>query len=517
MKEVSSGVIYKLITAENDFDPPFPHVKYMNGVVAISNLEIKGKVIFDENFIIKKNVYFDNCTFEEIEFDNCFFKQFWLKNCIVDNNLVVKNGYFEEWFWFNDCDFNSSFIIRNASINNLLIDNVKAEKNFKIEGGNLSKVTFIPRSENDILKISGLLTFIEELVLKPNNGIKIIAEKTFIKNIFCEGYLNNDSRIDLSDIRVNFGISFENVKNDGKIYLKGFLALADYPIIFDDKSIDIIEYDIFGEDTRRIKDIIKSNRITSIGKLYNNKTTPEHLREIILKKYFSSITRLGEKKNSDESFFKLKESSIGYIELIDFDLNQYINIIIESSDLTDIKLINSFIPTNKKLKSIDNSFLNHYSIYNSLYISAKNQNNIKDQNKYFQASQKYLLKNLNQNFWKNLPSILSNLTSKLFSNYGESWLKSLIVTFVLAIFTYGLYLLSHENITLNLSFNGLIYYYEHFFSHLPEFINPTHNTHFLDSKDFNPGAFSGWIDFIGRIVVGIGIYETIKSFRKYVN
>lgn len=86
---------------------------------------------------------------------------------------------------------------------------------------------------------------------------------------------------------------------------------------------------------------------------------------------------------------------MGYLELIEFEVDQFKNIQIESSDLSSIKMINSSIPVKKnRITSKDKTYLNHYSIYNDLYVSTKNQNNIKDRNKYFQASQKYLLINL---------------------------------------------------------------------------------------------------------------------------
>lgn len=475
--------------------------------------------IIIENTEIKNYILISNCTFNnEIKFNKSILDQIWFKDCIFNKNLIVNSGRFNSFFWFQDCSFKGHFIIRNGKFENFFFNNSELAKDLRIEGGDFKKLQFIPKSEKDTIIISGLLTFIDELEFTSNNGIKIIAEKTFIKRILCKGYLNSNSRVDFNDIRNNFSLEFNNVKNDGKIYLNNFLALLEHPLILSDKSIDIIDETIFNERKNEYLNFIKNTKVETITELYNKFQTPNFIKEIIINKYFSKITELGEKVESDELFFKINNSSIGYLELIDFEIEQYRNIIIESSDLSSIKMINSFIPVKRnRVTSKDKTYLNHYSIYNDLYVSTKNQNNIKDRNKYFQASQKYLLKNLKTKYIKNLPSIISNLISKLFSNYGQSWIQSLIITIFLSIVFFGLYLISFKNLQLDFSYKSFKYYIINYLKYLPEFINPTHKINFIEFLEDQVGDLTRLIDFFGRVIVGIGIYETIKSFRKYVN
>lgn len=50
-----------------------------------------------------------------------------------------------------------------------------------------------------------------------------------------------------------------------------------------------------------------------------------------------------------------------------------------------------------------------------------------------------------------------------------------------------------------------------------KFINPTHKLNFMDTE-FYKYSDNDWFvifDLLGRIFVGIGIFETIRSFRKY--
>lgn len=466
-----------------------------------------------------KYIYFKNCIFNrEIKFIKSNFNQISFINSVFKENLIVDSGNFNSFFWFEDCSFVNHFIIRNGKFQNFFFNNSEVIKDLRIEGGSFAKAQFVPKSEKDIIKITGILTFIHELEIKSSSGINFFAEKTFINKILCKGNLNNNSRINFNDIRNNFSVEFDSVKNDGKIYLNSFSATLEYPIILNDKNINIIDKSIFNERTDEFLRQIKNSKVETVSELHNKIETPNFIKEKIIEKYFSEITEFGKKVNSNDLFFKINNSSIGYIEFIDFELEQYKNINIESSDLSSIKLINSFFPVKKnKISSLDKTYLNHYSIYNDLYVSAKNQNNIKDRNKYFQASQKYLLKNLKTNFFKNLPSIISNLISRFFSNYGQSWIQSLIVTLLLSTLFFGLFLLSFQNLEFDLSYDGWVFFKVNYLKYLPEFINPTHKIDLIDSLKNKIGDWTRFFDFFGRIIVGIGIYETIKSFRKYVS
>ncbi|MFL0096033.1 hypothetical protein [Tenacibaculum maritimum] len=54
-------------------------------------------------------------------------------------------------------------------------------------------------------------------------------------------------------------------------------------------------------------------------------------------------------------------------------------------------------------------------------------------------------------------------------------------------------------------------------SHFLNFLNPTHKFNYLGddfSKYTLSPSFYIW-DFVGRIFVGYGIYQTIQAFRKY--
>ena len=47
------------------------------------------------------------------------------------------------------------------------------------------------------------------------------------------------------------------------------------------------------------------------------------------------------------------------------------------------------------------------------------------------------------------------------------------------------------------------------------FLDPTHKIDFLKDKGVTLSGWSSLVDFLGRIVVGYGIYQFISAFRKH--
>ena len=103
---------------------------------------------------------------------------------------------------------------------------------------------------------------------------------------------------------------------------------------------------------------------------------------------------------------------------------------------------------------------------------------------------------------------------RISNSHGESWTKGVGFTLGIGLVFFYLSIINTEKyfFTLNpYDFNweaiaeGLDYYFE--------FLLPTHNSNYLDilGPEF---LFKLW-DFLGRIFVSFGIYQTIVAFRKY--
>ncbi|WP_373940709.1 hypothetical protein OEG92_11220 [Polaribacter sejongensis] len=104
------------------------------------------------------------------------------------------------------------------------------------------------------------------------------------------------------------------------------------------------------------------------------------------------------------------------------------------------------------------------------------------------------------------------IISHHFSNNGLNWFKALLLTFIWGFVFYSLFYWGNIN-----DFNVSKIYFdntENFLFGYTKYLIPTNIYNPL-----TPGreyVKSNWISFIiGKIIIAIGIYETIKSFRKY--
>ena len=214
--------------------------------------------------------------------------------------------------------------------------------------------------------------------------------------------------------------------------------------------------------------------------------------------------------------FSCIRSKLGNIHFSDFPFSQIDEIIFNKTSLSEISFFNSTIDTTKLIGS--NTDL--YEITNELTKIADKQNNRKDQLEYYKASRKFLLKSLlNKKWWKRIPSIFSLLFSLLYSNFGSNWALSLFLTTpLIALLFFSLMMTSSFSFSLDTEgWNG----FKELSVYFIQFLNPTHKLSFMDNVDvFNNYLFSHdfrfvFFNLLGRIFVGIGIYETIISFRKW--
>ncbi|NOQ25830.1 MAG: hypothetical protein GQ564_10755 [Bacteroidales bacterium] len=106
----------------------------------------------------------------------------------------------------------------------------------------------------------------------------------------------------------------------------------------------------------------------------------------------------------------------------------------------------------------------------------------------------------------NIQDLISNVLNGISNGHGTKWFKAVLFTFFIATIIY---------------FVSTEYLIDSAFEKLPTskkiscfftFIQPTHKSNFLDN--YNPTSFFYFIDFLGRIFISYGIYQTIAAFRK---
>lgn len=484
-------------------------------------------LIFNENISLNEGeeyehtIIFNKSTFKKIIIDGAKFSELlWFKNCSFEDDFIIYDGDLKTLI-FDNCDFKTGFIIYNVNIERLAIENSTSKNPILIKGGVFQKVSYTAHDEKTHLKINGQFTFINLFNINTVIGATITISESIIRLLKLEGDYNSSSRINFKKIK-NLDVSLDNVNNDGKLYLTNFET---YDIIgLKLPPLDNVIKNISDEETKdEILHFIKYNpKIKTFLQLYNHISLRQDYKNHLYFIFFRDI--IVTDINSPQPTFAIKYSSLGQLELKGMKLERY-NLIIMSSDLSSIKLINSTFPTDQQAWTYSDGF----SIFNDLYTSASKQNNTEDKIEYYKASQKYLYKKIKYSKTPIKPSypalkVLSQKTgsmiaintSGLYSDHGSSWIRAAIITvFVIGLPLFGLYTYSLKDIQLDLSSKGILFYFNDILPYFPQFLNPLHKLEFMDSISTTE-SWSGLTDLMGRILIGIGIFEMIRSFRKYV-
>ena len=145
-----------------------------------------------------------------------------------------------------------------------------------------------------------------------------------------------------------------------------------------------------------------------------------------------------------------------------------------------------------------------------------NQNNI-DAIYFYSIEMKSYAKQLhqeifNEKIFKNILDYFVLKLNWLSNKNGVSWGRGIIFTFLAGCLFLYLSIISTECYFIDFRIINSVDFlkcFKYFFI----FILPTHNANFLDAE--NPTKLFYLFDFLGRIFVSYGIYQTIQAFRKY--
>jgi hypothetical protein len=94
------------------------------------------------------------------------------------------------------------------------------------------------------------------------------------------------------------------------------------------------------------------------------------------------------------------------------------------------------------------------------------------------------------------------------NGYGKSFSLGIVFTIAVALILFSvstLFLNKYYTFGTGHTFDAIRYFIE--------FMLPTHKIDFMN--DFNPGGWFYIFDFLGRIFISYGIYQTVSAFRKY--
>lgn len=233
-------------------------------------------------------------------------------------------------------------------------------------------------------------------------------------------------------------------------------------------------------------------------------------------------------KGREKPLFRIANSSLGKTEITGSDLSEF------HFEYRDSKLLEIFISGTKLPKekigiyneSPENDLPDRVfheqkvSIYNQLKKIYDNQGDIVEASLYHSKAmrnQQRVLKLAQEdntdktrregvNEWFELKAFQLNNFS---NNHGESWSSALCFIFIVSIAFYSIYYicLFHNR---SFSTSGIGDFIADYFS----FLDPLHKIDFLvEKKEVTPAAKI--VDFIGRLMVGYGIYQFIAAFRRH--
>jgi len=200
---------------------------------------------------------------------------------------------------------------------------------------------------------------------------------------------------------------------------------------------------------------------------------------------------------------------IGNINVFDIRLNDfYSKKKIESEDdYEDCVSESGIIPDKNKRET-----------FKLLKLQLQNQGNNIDSLKYANLEIETYRNQLNRELFKEkkIKSTLENYLilalNSLSNKNGKSWSRAILFTILTAVVFFYLAVISTDKYDFEFNFLSKADFYLNmklFF----DFLTPFHKTQFLD--EFGTTPITYLIDFIGRALIGYGIYQTIQAFRKY--
>lgn len=492
MVEITGAAFLKLIRGEPVIETTYserntetPLILYGNpsigppdGKILISSKNVKEEVLIKNLNRFDHDLIIDNCTFQKtVSFENCTFR-----------SITIRGGEFREKLRF--------YQVRAPST----IFETGHRRHLDISYGRFERLSISGSNENLEINSVAFGNLIVDGPMNPKVTITGLGSRKAGNQInFTRKFIHIDTYI--FGVVAN-AISFSGiVKKDGHVKMESCQA----------RVLLIRELTNLGEIT------IQNNRIDDQiipdEKILNS----EYLRDLETDLAFHSSLDPENSEITDAALKKagliIRNAKLQKIRLQQLVMNNCEIISIRNTDLTEIIFIDSPLPVN--LFSGKSSYL--YEVFNQLYTAARRLNNKREEKNYYAASRRHLLKSKFTNEWYfSIPSIISLTISYLYSNFGLNWIRAFFITILISSIFFSIMILSSSH-DLSFTKEG----YQQFWNlkvYFFHYLNPTHKLNFMDHLVEIPySQRAGFVlfDLMGRIFIGIGVYEIIRSFRKY--
>ena len=489
-------------------------------------LEFRGCVFEKEvhflHFPLKGELKFSFCAFRQgITFGGEGTSSLKMENCIIgDENLTSKDEAKKELGICFDSGTLGKVCVAKTKSNRVTFRGGKCES-FEIEGGMvnqlevvagaLDKATFKGKGIKAIHIGSGFPVF-GEVVFDDNlEETNINIDGGFINHLRLQGKYLPINEIDISNISLH-RLTLSSLKSEGSIFFSNINVCARPQEHSKTKLMELF-VKIYGEEAaqgrcKELELLGDELLVDCFGRLVDNEKAKGG------KYLLSPVPGLEEKE--EVGYLEIDKVVVARIDFTNVELEQFKVVSAYRTSFAGWRFVNSSFPL--RAKSYRWEFSGRvmprawiYEFFNDQYTLAKAQNNKKNQINYYQAAQHNLFLSLFSIKWyKNIPSMLSLLVAMLYSNFGSNWFRSITVTLAIS---FGFFYLMLGTIQQDIPWRVAASYFV-------QFLNPVHKFTFMDAKDvlLSPSKCFDFVlyDFIGRIVTGIGIYETVRSFRKFV-
>ena len=411
------------------------------------------------------------------------FKQvLWIHGGTLEQDFRIEGGTFEQEFWIHGGTFEQEFWIGGGTMEqDFRIEGGTFEQDFCIRGGTFKQSFFI--SDGRFTFLSLYKADYQSIIIENRNGH--IGLLHFNLPLRCAAHIENSriGRLQLS----------KRMLKEGNLYLR-------------DLSVQQLIIDQYVNEGTLIAQNVQVSNALMLSDFRK------------LRKKYNRPPRKIEKSTDLDSatYLQMTGAEMGTCYFTDVDFPGFDNIIIKSSRLSGIHTTGKHFPLAKgkvytdKAGNQEPAYMEE--TYNQLYGAMKRADANTMENRYYAEFQEWRRKRLKEE--KIEPQNQATLwLNKWTTNYGQDWLRGLLLTIGLGLLFYGLICYFHWGWNIPdapLSGNNLAYHLGSFSS----FMLPIHRADFF-GKDMPLQGVALFVDFISRIVLGFMLYQVIAAFRRF--
>lgn len=335
-----------------------------------------------------------------------------------------------------------------------------------------------------------------QIGINDNANLIIFENCTFNKKVFLKGTYNNTEIVTFKDCKFNMDVSFDDSIFSGKVRIQN--CTFHKKVTFNNTRFEDL-CDFWGT-TFKSKiiffktDFLKTTVFTRVTFCENVLFTYSLIEGLVIFR----ATQFEKGLDLSTSLIKGSLNLFGFY-LEDFPADKLYN----GDDYENMIDTQGKIPEENKRETfriIKNTFESQKSHISALRYKALELKSLSDElkPKFFKKDNK------NQNYI----ILLLNLGS---NKYGKSWLRGFLFTFIVGLFFFYFTIITTDNYVIgwDISKENITKTSGYFFT----FLTPTHKTNFL--SDAKPTFWTYLLDFLGRIFIAYGIYQTVQAFRKY--